>query len=75
MTALLAVAGAAAVAIVFVETGPGQYEARRVALGLDDGGLVEVTKGIEAGERVVVAGSFFLKTETLKGAIGAGCCD
>ncbi len=37
-------------------------------------GLVEVASGIVPGEDVVVAGSFFLKTETLRDSIGAGCC-
>ena len=58
-----------------MKTAPAQFEARRVALGLEDGDLVEITKGIKAGEDVVTVGSFFLKTETLKDAIGAGCCD
>lgn len=70
-----AVQRAKTVHVVFVKTAPAQFEARRVALGLEDGDLVEITKGIKAGEDVVTVGSFFLKTETLKDAIGAGCCD
>jgi len=34
-----------------------------------------VKKGVRVGEEVVTAGSFLLKTETLKESIGAGCCD
>ncbi|MGQ0553371.1 MAG: efflux RND transporter periplasmic adaptor subunit [Planctomycetota bacterium] len=60
--------------LVFVELAPGSYETRRVGTPVRRGGLVELAKGVQAGERVVVAGSFLLKTETLKGEIGAGCC-
>jgi cobalt-zinc-cadmium efflux system membrane fusion protein len=34
-----------------------------------------VTRGVAPGEHVVTVGSFLLKTETLKGSIGAGCCE
>jgi cobalt-zinc-cadmium efflux system membrane fusion protein len=70
-----AVQRAKSVHLVFVQTAEGQYEARRVGLGLEDGDLVEVTKGVKPGEAVVTTGSFLLKTETLPDAIGAGCCD
>jgi len=30
---------------------------------------------IRAGDEVATTGSFLLRTETLKGSIGAGCCD
>lgn len=36
--------------------------------------LVEVAWGLEAGQKVVTKGAFLLKTEIMKGAIGAGCC-
>jgi cobalt-zinc-cadmium efflux system membrane fusion protein len=63
--------------VAFVRLAPDEYETRRVqvAPSRDDDGLVEVASGILPGEDVVVAGSFFLKTETLKDSIGAGCCD
>lgn len=70
-----AVQRAKEVQLVFVRKGNGEYEARRVRLGLEEGALVEITKGIATGEEVVTTGSFLLKTETLKGSIGAGCCD
>jgi membrane fusion protein, heavy metal efflux system len=70
-----AVQRAKGVAIVFVRLAPDQYEARRVKLGLTQGELVEVVEGVKPGEVVATRGSFLLKTETLKGAIGAGCCD
>lgn len=37
--------------------------------------VVEVAWGLEAGQRVVSRGAFLLKTEIMKGAIGAGCCE
>jgi cobalt-zinc-cadmium efflux system membrane fusion protein len=70
-----AVQRAKGVALVFVKLAADQYEARRVKLGLTQGEMVEVVEGVKAGETVATRGSFLLKTETLKGAIGAGCCD
>lgn len=70
-----AVQRAKSVALVFVKLAPDQYEARRVKLGLTQGDMVEIIEGVKAGEEVATRGSFLLKTETLKGAIGAGCCD
>jgi cobalt-zinc-cadmium efflux system membrane fusion protein len=63
--------------VAFVRMSPSEYETRRVQVAPSRGndGLVEVASGILPGEEVVVAGSFFLKTETLKDSIGAGCCD
>ncbi|HEU4536972.1 MAG TPA: efflux RND transporter periplasmic adaptor subunit, partial [Polyangiaceae bacterium] len=60
--------------LAFVRLGPDQFEARRVELGAGRDELVEVTRGVRPGEQVVTEGSFLLKTETLKGSIGAGCC-
>lgn len=69
-----AVQAAKGVDLVFVELETGRYEARRVKTAARRGELVSLSQGIAPGERVVVAGSFLLKTETLKGEIGAGCC-
>ncbi len=69
-----AVQRAKGVALVFVRLSPSEYEARRVIVGLTDGDRVEVVRGVRAGEAVATQGSFLLKTETLKGSIGAGCC-
>jgi cobalt-zinc-cadmium efflux system membrane fusion protein len=63
------------VALVFVRTAGEVFETRRVKLGIADGDLVEIASGVAAGEPVVTEGSFLLKTETLKGSIGAGCCE
>lgn len=69
-----AVQRAKSVQLAFVRLKPDEYEARRVEVSSTRDGMAEITSGIEAGEEVVVAGSFLLKTETLKDAIGAGCC-
>jgi len=61
--------------VVFVEVRAGLYQTRAVELGLETGGLREVRSGLVAGERVVTTGAYLLKTEILKGSIGAGCCD
>lgn len=60
---------------VFVRQDAGVYEPRRVWLGFESGGAYEVRDGLEAGEVVVTTGSFLLKTEVMKGSIGAGCCE
>ncbi len=72
-----AIQRAKSVKLAFVRLGPGEYEARRVQVGSHQGNgdLVEIASGVEVGEEIVVAGSFFLKTETLKDSIGAGCCE
>lgn len=61
--------------LVFVQTAPGEYEVRRVKSGMREGDRVELVEGVKPDEVVVVEGSFLLKTETLKGSIGAGCCE
>ena len=61
--------------LIFVKLAEGEYEVRRVKSGVREGDRVEVVEGIKSGEQVVTEGSFLLKTETLKGSIGAGCCD
>jgi cobalt-zinc-cadmium efflux system membrane fusion protein len=72
-----AIQRAKSVKLAFVRLGPQEFEARRVqvASGHGNGDLVEIASGVEVGEEIVVAGSFLLKTETLKESIGAGCCE
>lgn len=69
-----AVQRAKTVHLVFVRLGEMEFEARRVEIGVREGNLVEISKGLRPGEEVVTTGSFLLKTETLKDSIGAGCC-
>lgn len=60
---------------VFVKLEEDLYEARKVWMeeGLD--GKVTVLDGLAAGEDVVMAGTFAMKTELLKSRLGAGCTD
>ncbi|MBX7081100.1 MAG: efflux RND transporter periplasmic adaptor subunit [Nannocystaceae bacterium] len=69
-----AVQRVADVSMVFVRRADDLYEVRRVELGAQDGEQVEVRGRLAAGDLVVTDGSFLLKTETLAGSIGAGCC-
>jgi membrane fusion protein, heavy metal efflux system len=71
----VAVQRASGVSFVFVRKAADVFELRRVRLGSSQADTVEVISGLEAGAVVATEGSFLLKTETLKGAIGAGCCD
>lgn len=70
-----AVQYAGGVALAFVRLKDDEYETRRVDVGASEGELVEIRKGLRAGDEVATQGSFLLKTETLKDSIGAGCCE
>jgi cobalt-zinc-cadmium efflux system membrane fusion protein len=63
--------------VVFVREGTDDlvWHPRKVQLGAAAGGRCEVLSGLKAGEEVATTGSFLLKTELMKGAIGAGCCE
>lgn len=63
--------------LVFVRLAENEFEARRVEMSPRSGSgpTVQLASGVQPGEEIVVAGSFFLKTETLGDAIGAGCCE
>jgi cobalt-zinc-cadmium efflux system membrane fusion protein len=61
--------------LVFVKKEEDLFEPHKVLLGASAGGYVEILDGLEAGEQVVTAGSFLMKTEILKSNIGAGCCE
>jgi len=61
--------------VVFVKDTPATFHPVKVHLGPAAGSMVEVRRGLKGGETVVTQGSFLLKTEILKGSIGAGCCE
>jgi cobalt-zinc-cadmium efflux system membrane fusion protein len=61
--------------IVFVKRTDVLYEPRKVLLGLKTGTAYEVLRGLHSGDEIVTQGSFLLKTELMKGSIGAGCCE
>jgi cobalt-zinc-cadmium efflux system membrane fusion protein len=56
-------------AIVFVLSGERSFARREIETGARFGGLVEVLKGLAAGETVATAGSFLLKSEMRKGSL------
>lgn len=60
--------------IVFVKQSETQYQPRKVKLGFETDGWCVISEGVQPGDLVVTDGSFLLKTEILKGSIGAGCC-
>jgi Cu(I)/Ag(I) efflux system membrane fusion protein len=49
---------------VFVDRGNGYFEPRPVETGQRIGDDVEVTKGLLAGERIVISGTFFIDSES-----------
>ncbi len=52
---------------VFVQTSGERFSRREVQIGVKDGGLVQITKGLEGHERVVVKGSYYLKQAATAG--------
>lgn len=56
--------------VVFVKVGDTRFERRAVELGATAGEFVEVRSGVTAGDAVVGAGSFHLKTALLRERIG-----
>jgi membrane fusion protein, heavy metal efflux system len=54
---------------VFVEDGDG-FVSRPVTIGATDGEWIEILSGLEPGERIVVRGSFVLKSELQKSEAG-----
>jgi len=51
------------------------FQPKQVHLGIDTGTGYEALSGVKGGDVLVTSGSYLLKTEILKGSIGAGCCD
>lgn len=54
---------------IFVETRPGRFEPRPVETGRTLDRLIEIRRGLAAGERVVTEGSFVLKSHLLKSTL------
>jgi len=62
--------------VVFVPGASGnQFLTRKVQVAHAVGDQVAIRSGIDDGSEVVTTGSWMLKTEILKGSIGAGCCE
>ncbi len=56
---------------VFVQRGGESFEKRAVKTGARSGGLVEITEGLRAGERVVTRGAYSVKLASSKSETGA----
>jgi membrane fusion protein, copper/silver efflux system len=57
---------------VFVDRGNGVFEPRTVETGWRMGDRVEIINGLEAGERIVISGNFFIDSESRLQAAGQG---
>lgn len=56
--------------IVYVDKGDGFFEPREVVTGLKADGVIEIIKGLKAGEKVASSGNFLIDSEArLKGII------
>lgn len=56
--------------VVFVDLGDGRLEPRTVETGIASGDAIEITSGLEPGERVVASGNFLIAAESrLKSAL------
>ncbi len=55
--------------VVFVAEGEGRFRGVDVEPGIESGGMTEIRKGLEPGQRVVVSGQFLIDSDaSLKGA-------
>lgn len=61
--------------LAFVRESNTVFQPRKIVMGANASGYVEVLEGLDEGDVVVSAGSFLMKTEILKSNIGAGCCE
>jgi len=52
--------------VVFVETGPGEFEVREVRLARHTSEVSEIASGVHRGERIAVTGTFLLRGEVIK---------
>lgn len=57
---------------VFVYRGNGLFEPREVETGRHIGNLVEIVKGLEAGEQIVISGNFLIDSESKMEMAAAG---
>ncbi len=60
---------------VFVRLEGPYFVRRPVTVQHSEGGFVEVTGSLAAGDEVVSQGSFLLKSDVLRSKMGAGCAD
>lgn len=58
--------------VVFVASEGGKFSAREVSTSSESGAEIEIEKGLVAGEKIALTGTFLLKSELLKGSQPAG---
>lgn len=56
---------------VYVQTAGESFEKRKIKPGAQDGRMVQVLEGVEAGERVVTKGAYMIKLATQSGNVPA----
>lgn len=61
--------------VAFVRLNAQEFQPRAIRIGRASATQVEILAGLLPGDEVVTQGSFLLKTEIMKGSLGAGCCD
>ncbi|MCP4218256.1 MAG: efflux RND transporter periplasmic adaptor subunit [bacterium] len=61
--------------LVFIKSNETTFVPRKITINDQWRGNYIVSSGIRDGDLIVTKGSFLLKTEILKGNIGAGCCE
>ena len=55
--------------VVFIRTAPDHFAVRPVSVGETSGGKTTILQGIQAGDSIVVHGSFILKSQLLKASL------
>lgn len=55
--------------VVFAALGDGLFEKKPVQTGREQNGIIEVTSGLQTGQRVVTRRGFFIKSEFLKSTL------
>ncbi len=59
--------------VVFVAEAADRFKPRKISVEYTNGDAYAV-HGLRSGEKIVTKGSYLLKTELMKGSLGAGCC-
>jgi RND family efflux transporter MFP subunit len=50
--------------VVFLDRGEGRFEPRKVTIGAQSGGVIEILSGLQAGDRIVTSGNFLIDSES-----------
>lgn len=58
--------------VIFIAVNDSTFEKRKIELGVELDGKVEIVKGLNIGEKYVNKGTFYLKSELMKESFGEG---